>query len=86
VRHYSPDNGYDAPIPVTCNWNSPWSNYQMVAEGQSSTCHDSDGFYVGLGKIVSCLGVSDYWHDYGGGPRWVKVIDTEDLRCVHQLA
>src|SRR5687768_2811493 len=51
--HKSPDEGYDDPIKVTCDWNDK-SPVQWIAEGQSATCHDTDGFYVPSGKNITC--------------------------------
>ena len=81
------DDGYDEPIPVTCDWNLPWSNVRYIAEHQSSQCHDTDGFYVTQGKTVSCLFHGDGygWVTYTN-VGWHKINDGQNLECVHGLA
>lgn len=82
--YHAPDAGFDGSIPVTCNLSDPWDNYRQVAERQSSTCHDSDAFYVGYGRTVSCLYGGEVWVKYSR-VGWHKFNDTENLRCVHGL-
>jgi hypothetical protein len=81
------DDGYDAPIKVTCNLANPDSNVQYVAEYDKATCHDTDGFYVGSGKTVSCLFHGDgyAWVKYTS-VGWHKINDGQNVQCVHGLA
>lgn len=86
--HISPDDGFDDAIKVTCDWNVLGANSQWVYEGQHSTCHDADGFYVAPGHIVKCRFISGRgfvtWVSYG--PGWNKFGDPYNMACVHQLA
>jgi hypothetical protein len=82
--HYAPDDGFDDPIPVTCDLNVGFGNYQAVAEGKAATCHDADGYWVGPGRTVSCLAADGKWvkeTEHG----WHKLTDNQNLRCVHGL-
>lgn len=78
------DDGFDDPIPVTCKLGAGFTNYNNVAEGKSSTCHDSDGFWVGPGRSVSCLYGGEVWIKFTAHG-WHKFNDGENLQCVHGL-
>ena len=81
------DDGFDDPIPVTCNYANQWPEAQWVLENTSATCHDTDGFYVGPGKTVSCLFNGDgyAWVKYSA-VGWHKINDGQNVNCVHGLA
>jgi hypothetical protein len=82
--YHAPADGFDDPIPVTCDWNVGFGHCQAVAENKPSTCPDADGFWVGPGRSVSCLyggEVSIKFTKHG----WHKVNDSENMRCVHGL-
>ena len=86
LRHLS-DDGFDAPIPITCDWgnDNPHIN-AYVAEGQKSSCHDTDGFYVQPGADVVCRFFPAgrlYWKTFENG--WYKITDLDHYECVHQL-
>lgn len=57
IRHYSPDEGYDAAIIVFCNWGAPWDNRKFVTEGSTSKdlCGvDTDEVYVRDDEEIWC--------------------------------
>lgn len=82
IKHYSPDYGADGPILVTGNFGDPWSATQNVYEGNWSTFHDVDGFWVGAGETIRCrLTNSDGWINFTAYG-WHKIHDTDDWLCV----
>ena len=79
--HKSPDEGYDDPIKITCDYGDK-SPVQYIAEGEHATCHDTDGFYVPSGKNVTCTAAGwDTWLTYNE-TGWHKIFDRQDFRCV----
>jgi hypothetical protein len=83
--HIAPDDGYDAPIIVTCDWNTKAQTW--VYEGDWSPCKDTDGFYTRPGDRTVCKWRSPYvggWVAYG--PGWTKFTDGIIEECVSQKA
>lgn len=58
VRHYSPDDGYDAAIIIRCDWSADTSlaGAHYVTEGSSSAvfCKDTDQIYMRTGDELWC--------------------------------
>lgn len=54
VKHYSPDDGYDPPLIVTCDGSEDFGI--GIAEGHSSkeVCGDTSGIIVRPGEEVWC--------------------------------
>jgi hypothetical protein len=82
VKHGS-DSGYVRDIAVTCDWNDKRPR-QYLAEGESATCHDTDGVYVYSGTDLWCsLPATATVPIRETG--WHKVTDDEDLTCSVRL-
>lgn len=87
IKHYSPDDGYDAGIIISCKWGNglPVGGYtHTVLEGQSSKayCGDMDAVYVRPDEEIWCK-LTDIpawgdlnWHKEFDAVGWHKTIDT----------
>lgn len=84
--HIAPDDGFDDPIRVACDWNNVWNTSRMIAEGQRSPCADTDGFYVAPGTKVLCRAAWSGWYAYTHTGGWTKVYDGHTPECVVQIA
>ncbi len=89
VIHYSPDDGYDPPFLVRCNFGDPSSN-RYVYEGQTSKsyCKDTDQIYINSGARLVCiyyLGGYPKWEVVFDSTGWHKIGDDFGRTCVYQL-
>lgn len=87
IRHYSPDNGHDAPITIRCDYGDD-STKRYVAEGESSKkwCRDTDQVYVHTNEEISCLYFDRngraYWALRFDAVGWHKITDDFNRSCV----
>jgi hypothetical protein len=83
VYHHAPDDGYDAPIIVTCDWGTKVPKW--VYEGNWDPCRDMDGMYARPGEDIVCyradIGVWQLLVEDG----WFKTNDLYNGRCVVQV-
>lgn len=92
ISHYSPDEGYDDPIAIRCDYGS--GPTEFVYEGQSSTmrCHDTDEVYVRDNEEIHCryrkyTGPDTgtyYWQLRFDAQGWHKITDDFNRSCVVQ--
>lgn len=81
VRHYSPDDGYDDPIAIRCDYGE--GPTQFVYEGQSSTlrCKDTDEIYIRSNEELWCRYVVSGAH--GDYYVWNKTFDAQGWHQIH---
>ena len=91
VKHYSPDNGYDAAIIIRCDWSSSTtlSGAHYLTEGQSSKtyCVDTDQIYLRTGDELWCITgdrFGTYFEKVFDATGWHQIHDTFDRSCVLQ--
>jgi hypothetical protein len=90
MTHYAPDDGYDSPMLVRCQWGDNATNF-LLYEGSSSTshCRDLDQIYVRPGENYRCRGWSGsygwYWTGAYDATGWHKIYDGENKVCVLNL-
>lgn len=85
VRHYSPDDGYDPPIIVFCNYGDGfptlnWAREKYVEEGTSSKSDcgdDTDGIYIRSGE--------ELWCRVTGQVYWTKEFDAVGSHKINDL-
>lgn len=77
IKHYSPDDGYDAAIIIRCDWSDDTSlaGARYLAEGQNSTsyCKDTDQVYVRTDEEIWCKKITSI---SAGLYVWVKTFDS----------
>ena len=89
VRHYAPDNGWDGPITIRCDYGDS-STKHWVYEGQSSKsyCKDTDEIYVHGNEELWCLTTTPeqtvYWFKKFDATGWHKITDAFNRSCVVQ--
>lgn len=86
IWHYAPDDGYDAPFAIRCNYGDP-SSLRLVYEGQSGNqhCQDVDQVYVNAGTQIACVGTWGGWEVRYDATGWHKIYDHQTPTCVYQL-
>jgi hypothetical protein len=88
IYHYAPDDGYDAPFLVACDWrNGGPANGQYIHEGVNSAnvCRDVDAVYVNAGYKYVCLNFGS-WSTFWSGAGWKRINNAMSAVCVYQAA
>jgi hypothetical protein len=81
LRHYSPDDGYDAPILIRCNFGDPSTNHELY-EGQNSSsyCRDTDQIGVRANEEIWCKRIITT-----GVQQWQLVADAQGWHKINDL-
>lgn len=82
LYHYAPDDGYDRPIYVTCDWDA--KTIKTVYEGNSLSCN-MEGVYVHDNQQIKCYeGAGIGWQIVWDATGWHKSNYAPLYGCVDQ--
>lgn len=88
VTHYSPDDGYDPPIIIRCDYQSGGVGH-LVFEGERSQKYcgtDTDEIYVRSGEELWCWrNTQGGWYLHFDATGWHKIDDFWTRQCVLQV-
>lgn len=92
VDHYAPDDGYDPPIIITCDWGAKPQTWLYEGQRGNTSCAgyngDVDGFYLRAGEQAWCFfSIRGVYNWYPRGARgWNKVYDGENWLCTLRVS
>jgi hypothetical protein len=85
LYHFSPDNGYNAPIIVTCSWANRYGTaLPTVAEGHTLGCN-MEGVYVRPDEQIKCYeSPSIGWQIFWDATGWHQANYSPVYGCIVQ--
>lgn len=87
IRHYSPDDGYDDPILIRCDYGVPATNH-LLYEGETSTkyCKDTDQVYTRTNEEIWCKYPTPQAHIPGFDDWvWIKKFDAQGWHKINDI-